>query len=175
MSTNKEMIQPQPTEQNPLTVEDYPYGWRQRTKAQYWTETTEYGQRIIFRTLNPKTQQWNKPKKGIYSDILVLYRNTENGHIENDGLSFAYCDEERLNKFLADFPEQTLSDYQRHKLIYLRAIIKTRKHVTVKTVTNPTLEQAEQIKKHSEETMKEAHKIFSYYYAEEKKKAETHG
>lgn len=175
MGKLKELIVPQPTVDAPYTVEDYPYGWRQRTKAQYWIETTEYGQRVVFRTLNPKTLPWNKPKKGIYSDILVLYRNTENGHIENDGLSFAYTDQERLDKFLSEFPEQTLSEYQRYKLIYLRAIIRTRQHVKVNIVTNPTPEQAEQMRQNSKEVMENTHKIFAYYYADEKKKAETHG
>lgn len=166
----KETITPQPTEQKPLTVEDYPYGFRLRTKAQYWIETTKRGQRIVFRTLNPKTQQWNKPKKSIYSDILMLYRNTENGHIENDSLSFTYSRKEDLEKFLAEYPEDTLSEYQQKQIIYFRAILRTREHVKVNLVENPTPQQTEQIDQNNKETSEDLRKIFRHYYIDEKRK-----
>jgi len=160
-------INPQPTEQTPITVEGYPYGWK-RTQAQYWIETTKNGQRVVFRTKNPKTLQWNKPKKSTYSDIRVLYRNTENNHIENDGLSFTYADQADLDNFLKNFPEETLTDFQKSQLKIFRAILKTREHVHVSIVENPTEEQLEQIKKNEKKTSAELHQIFVHYLNKEK-------
>ena len=53
-------------------VEDYPYGFRLRTKIRYWVETTNRGQRGVIQTLNPKTGRWNNPKKTTYSPILIM-------------------------------------------------------------------------------------------------------
>jgi hypothetical protein len=161
-----EHINPQPTEESPVIVEDYPYGWRQRTTARYWIETTKNGQRVVFQTKNPKTDRWNKPKKSTYSDIRILYRNTENDHIENDGLSFTYADAEDLAKFLANFPEETLTDYQKEQLKFFRAVLKTRKHVHVSIVENPTPEKQAEIEANNKKTSGELHQILQHYLNE---------
>lgn len=167
-----EMLEPQPTEQAPVTVENYPYGFRRRTQAQYWIETVEKrGQRVVFRTLNPNTQHWNKPKKSTYSDILVLYRNLENDHIESTGLSFAYTREKDLEAFLQNFPETSLSSYQKEQLILLRAIFKTREHLKVTIVRNPTPERSAEIEKNNEKTNLSLLKTLAYYHEKEKEKA----
>ena len=68
-----ELIQ-QPTKDNPLIIQNYPYGWRLKTQAKYYIETdNKKGQRIVFQTLNPKTNVWNSEKKSTYSSIRVLY------------------------------------------------------------------------------------------------------
>jgi hypothetical protein len=172
MSNIREFIVPQPTEQTPVTVEDYPYGWRTRTQAQYWVETTKNGQRCVFRTLNPRSGKWNNPKKSTYSEIMLLYRDTTNGHIQTYSLGFAYNGQEALDKFLSLFPEQQLSEYQREQLKIFRAIIKTRQHISVSIVTNPTPEEQKRIEEHRKETSEELHKVFSYYLHEENKKPE---
>jgi len=164
-----ENINPQPTQDNPLTVESYPYGFRLRTKARYYIETTKRGQRVVFQTLNPKTHTWNNPKKSTYSDIRILYRNTENGHIENSGLSFAYTREGDLEKFLKNFPESTLSKYQREQLRFLRAVFKTRKHLTVNVVSNATKEESARINANNKKTSKTLHGILGYYLKEGEK------
>lgn len=153
------MLEPQPTEENPITIEGYPYGWK-RTQAQYWIETTKRGQRVVFRTKNPKTQKWNKPKKSTYSDIRILYRNSENGHIENDGLTFAYTDAKRLSEFLNQFPEEKFSAWQKEKLRILRAILKTREYVSVSIVENPTPEEVEEIEQNNANALSELEGIF---------------
>lgn len=163
-----EIIQPQPTSETPLTIEGYPYGFRLRTKAQYWIDTVNgKGQRIAFRTLNPKTQQWNKPKLSVYSDVLVLVRNLENGHIENDGLSFAYGQQKDLDEFLSKFPESVLSEWQKRQLAIFRAIIKTRSHISVRLVTNPSDEETKRIEENNKKTDEEMHKVFISYLAQE--------
>ena len=50
-------------------------------------------------TLNPKTEEWNKPKKSTYSDVMVLYKN-EIGHIKVYSCGVAYTELENLHKFL---------------------------------------------------------------------------
>lgn len=161
------MIIPQPTEQNPITVENYPYGFRLRTQAQYWIETTKNGQRVVFRTRNPKTGKWNKPKKSTYSDIRILFRNPDNGHIENDGLSFTYSDQADLDKFLKQFPEKHFSDYQKEQLRIFRAILKTRKHVSISVVENPTPKEAQRIEENNKQTQKDLHSVFQHYLTEQ--------
>jgi hypothetical protein len=120
------------TETTPFEVENYPYGFRLKTKARYWIETTGKGQRVVFQTLNPKTLAWNTPKKSVYSDLIILYRDEENGHIENARLDFGYNDADDLNAFLALFAkENVLTPFQRQQINYFKAILETRKYVKV--------------------------------------------
>lgn len=63
-------------------VDDYPYGFNQRTKIRFWVETNpKHGQRLCSQTLNPKTQKWNTVKCGVYKSVVRLYVNEINGHI----------------------------------------------------------------------------------------------
>jgi len=68
------------TEENPLTIDDYPYGFNNRTQIRYYIETTGRGDRFVSQTLNPRTGQWNKPKKSTYSDVMVMVGD-EKGHV----------------------------------------------------------------------------------------------
>ena len=45
-----------------VEIGNYPWGFRLRTKVRYWIETTNRGDRFVKCTLNPKTNQWCKPK-----------------------------------------------------------------------------------------------------------------
>lgn len=55
-------------------VEDYPYGFRERTSIYYWIESApKKGDRFCSVTVNPKTGNLNKPKKSTYSPFLYLY------------------------------------------------------------------------------------------------------
>lgn len=85
-------------------VDDYPYGFTLRCKIKYWIETTKHGSRVVSATTNPKKpgNPWNKPKASTYSLIRVLYLNTDNGHVENAGLSY-YDDSARIEAFEAEF------------------------------------------------------------------------
>jgi len=166
----REYLDPQPTRENPVVVENYPYGFY-RTQMRYWIETKDRtGQRAMSQTLNPKNQQWNKPHPSTYSSILLAYRDTVNGHIEFNGLSFTYSGQEELDALLAEYPESKMSDWQRQQLIFFRAIIRTRKLVSCKITVNPTPEQQEEIKKHEVESTEVLKKAFVSYYIEEKNK-----
>jgi len=78
-----------------LVQEDYPYG-NLRCKRACWIETAIKGakkgqMRFVTRTTNPRSQDkfWNSPHPGGYSEIVVMYVNPENGHIETDGCSYS--------------------------------------------------------------------------------------
>lgn len=66
-------------EDNAHITDDYPYGFRLRTQRKEWIESKMdkkgnlKGQRECFQTKNPKTNEWNKPKCGTYSDVIVGY------------------------------------------------------------------------------------------------------
>jgi hypothetical protein len=69
-------------------VENYPYGFKERTTMYYWIETKAgKGDRLVTATINPKNGKLNKPKASTYSTFLVLYLN-ENGHVKQTGVSF---------------------------------------------------------------------------------------
>jgi hypothetical protein len=61
------------SETNAYLVEDYPYGFRQRTQIRYWIETTNRGDRFCSQTKNPKSGRWNKPKKSTYQTLGAMY------------------------------------------------------------------------------------------------------
>jgi hypothetical protein len=102
-------------------VDDYPYGFRLRTKIRYWLETKRgTGQRFCSQTLNPKTGQWNKPKCSTYGVIMVMVRQP-NGHISTDRLSpGGYDKEDRIREFEAKHAA-ALGDYERGAIRYIRA------------------------------------------------------
>ena len=74
-------------------VDDYPYGFRVRTKIRYWMETATKGAsrnkvRLVSSTLNPNTGRWNKPKASTYADAGWMYLDHRNGHVAWWSLSY---------------------------------------------------------------------------------------
>jgi len=106
------IFEEQPTEKNPYMVENYPYGFRFRTKARFWVETTRYGQRFCRQTLNPQTNRWNKPKKSTYSQIVLAGLNEEE-HVKWTGISLYSTD--RAIKFKEKYWD-FMSDYQKKEI-----------------------------------------------------------
>lgn len=163
------ILNPQPTVDTPATVDNYPYGFTLRTLARYWTETKKgTGQRVVFQTKNPRCDKWNKPKPSTYSDIVILYRNTENNHIESDGLSFAYSGQKELDAFLAKYPIETLTTYQQQAIAYFKGIIYARQFIkiTIHEGTRITEEQKQQDAKEAQ-IMKDVRAICLEKTAEE--------
>lgn len=76
-----------PTEEI-VEVKDYPYGFRLRTTL---FDTIDFdakkGYRHVTQTINPKNGVLNKPKKGVYYDLMVRYYD-ENNHIKTVVLDF---------------------------------------------------------------------------------------
>ena len=112
----------QPTEDKPYLVNDYPYGFRLRCKIRYYVETTKRGQRFVSQTLNPKTNQWNKPKKSTYLQILLIGLNEKN-HVTYDGISMYSLEEaikfnEKYAKFLNKYQTIELNNIIKMSEIY---------------------------------------------------------
>lgn len=115
-------------EENAYIVESYPYGYK-RTQKKYWIETTKRGDRLNGMTLNPKTNEWNKPKRSTYSDVMVLVKN-EIGHIKTLSWGTAYTEEESLNKFLENVGDYEFNALQIGKIEQGRRVYKIRDGMT---------------------------------------------
>ena len=135
---------------NAVVVEDYPWGYKLRTKRKYWIETTKRGDRLCYQTLNPKTDKWCAVKKSTYSGIMVLYEN-EDGHIKTIGLDPQWSGEEGLANFLNNVDETKLTDAQRAKICETKTIHHCQKLVEVKCEINPQRTPEEQAKHDAEQ------------------------
>jgi aromatic ring-opening dioxygenase catalytic subunit (LigB family) len=75
-------------------VDDYPYGHQLRCKIRYWIEEKKgYGQRFCSQTTNPKISEevWNKPKHGVYHEMVIMYLDEKTRYIQNSSLN-SFCD-----------------------------------------------------------------------------------
>ncbi len=62
-----------------VEVNNYPYGFNQKTICKFSVEFNKNkGFRSVMQTLNPKTKEWNKPKKSTYDSIILMHKNLEN-------------------------------------------------------------------------------------------------
>lgn len=64
-----------------VTVENYPYGGLRTSLFDTMEFNPKKGYRHVTQTINPKNGVLNKPKKGVYYDIMVRYYD-ENNHIK---------------------------------------------------------------------------------------------
>ena len=114
------------TESNPIVKDNYPYGFK-RTQIRYYLETTKQGDRFVSQTLNPKTNEWNKPKKSTYSNVMIIAED-ERGYIKHKSFSY-YADKEEFEKFLRDVDVSQLNQLQQEKIKEFSAILETRKYI----------------------------------------------
>ena len=106
-------------------VDDYPYSWKLRCQIRYWIESKpKFGQRFVSQTLNPKTDKWNAPKAGTYSQVLVMVE-LDNGHVENRGIGI-YASEEELDAFEKEYQ---LDKFQQKGMQILRLVREASKKV----------------------------------------------
>ena len=156
-------------EETAKEIQNYPYG-RYRTKIRYWVETTKNGDRFVSQTLNPKTDQWNKPKKSTYSDVVVMTEDFR-GYISYCCYSVAYTDEKDLIKFMEKIKGIELNRRQVEKLRIARAILKTREHVNVSIVntTDETEQDRQKREQKEKETQEQLRNTFAHYYIKEGK------
>lgn len=115
-------------QENALIVENYPYGFRQKTKIRYWIESNKKGDRFVSQTLNPKTNLWNKPKCSIYNAMMVLIKD-DRGYISYKGLYPTTSKEEILN-FLGFIKDYDLNDFQKEAIRILKAYSKVYENVS---------------------------------------------
>ena len=153
------------SEDTAYVVDDYPYGFRLRTKIRYWVETDERrGQRMVSQTLNPKNGRWNKPKTSTYSDLVFLGLD-ENEHVFNHGYGIIYSDEAARDKYVATLDKSKLTTYQQKQLRMFEAVLRTRKHIKVECVetTHWTPEQQKTHDEKQTEMKKKINTIANYY------------
>lgn len=113
-----------------FVVEDYPWGFRLRTKIRYWIESKDAkngGQRFVSQTVNPKTGAWCAPKYSTYSPLMVMYLDC-NSHLKISALS-CYSSLEEILKF-KDTHLQNLTEFQKEKIKEMIAIAKVMEKVT---------------------------------------------
>jgi hypothetical protein len=86
-----------------IEVKDYPYSFNLRTTLFDFVEFNERkGYRRVTQTINPKTNRENKPKKSVYSPLLVRFYD-DIGHIK--AVYFDFNGDKAINKgceFLAE-------------------------------------------------------------------------
>ena len=165
---NMEILQGHNSQESAFIVEDYPYGFRLRTKIRYWVETVKgKGDRFVSQTLNPKTGRWNKPKKSTYSAVILIGKN-EQGHIVNGpGISRGWSNEEGIQKFVdiagINYP---FNEYQQEQIKICIAIARTQKHVTCNIVNTTawTPEQHQEHEQKQERVRTDLRKVFAHEY-----------
>lgn len=99
-------------------VDDYPWGFRLRTKIYYWIETKKgKGDRFCSRTIDPRNGRKCTPKCSTYSTFMFMYLD-ENGHVKHDVID-AYHKEQFLDKFrfiIEEIGAVHLNDIQKENL-----------------------------------------------------------
>ncbi len=96
------------SESTAYVVEDYPYGFKLRTRIRYWLESGKPGFRFVSQTENPKTSRWNAPKKSTYADRSAAMYLDDKGHVHWYGLT-SYAGADEVLDFLQLFPGADVS------------------------------------------------------------------
>ena len=117
--------------ENAYEVDNYPWGFKLKTKRRYWIETKKgFGDRLVFATLNPKNGKWCKPKAGTYQPVQVLALN-QDGHVITRGLGLWQTNED-IAKLLEIVDWKKLNEIQQKKLCEVRAVNQVMKKVEFK-------------------------------------------
>ena len=118
------------SEENSVMVDNYPWGFRLKTKRRTWIETNKtQGDRLCFCTLNPKTDKWCAVKKATYNAVEVLFID-ENEHIKSDGIYKYGVNDEKIKDFLSGVDYDQLNDLQKKQVLKLKAMNKVMEKVT---------------------------------------------
>ena len=138
--------------ENAFEVDNYPWGFRLKTKVRYWIEDKEgFGQRFVKRTLSPKTGYWCNPKYSIYYAVMNLYLD------DNDYLQYEayYNDCKELDEFINNIKEN-LTEFQIKGIKKMKAVSEIMKDVKFKCVISHELSFDEKIEeqKRNDENMR---------------------
>lgn len=124
----------QPKEDTPLVVDNYPYGFRQKTLIRYWIDRTKRGERFVSQTLNPKTKEWNRAKYSTYDNIVIVGEEEGTGHIRCVALHAPYTSIEEAQAFYDEYHE-VFDDWQLTEYRHIIAMLEVYKGVEFKIVT----------------------------------------
>lgn len=130
-------------EASAYVVDDYPYGFRERTQIRYWLEQKpKKGWRFVSQTMNPKTQRWNKPKPSTYSEWGGAMYLDDNGHVQWTGVG-PYSEDSKVLAFVTTFPDADMLELRKivpAKLRYLRRRISGEVFMTINGARQPLSE-----------------------------------
>ena len=114
-----------------VEIGNYPWGFRLRTKVRYWIETTNRGDRSVRCTLNPKTNQWCKPKKSTYDAVMVMTKQVEDNKtfIKSIGISVGWSNAVQVASFEHKIDKTKLSDKQLKQICKCKAVNEMNKNV----------------------------------------------
>ena len=116
---------------NAIEVNNYPWGFKLKTKRRTWIETDKNkGDRVCFCTLNPKTNKWCAVKKSTYNAVDVLLID-ENEHIKSIGL-WKSTSKEDLEKFISKIDYNSLNLLQKKQIERIKAINKVMEKISFK-------------------------------------------
>lgn len=143
-STGKQPLYGHTSEETAYLVDDYPYGFRERTQIRYWLESKpKKGWRFVSQTKNPKTDRWNKPKASTYSEWGAVMYLDENNHVQWDAIG-PYTDEQKILAFVRTFPDAksgVLRAVVPAKLRHLRDTLSGKIFWTINGVRQPMTER----------------------------------
>lgn len=131
MNDNKKYIYNAVDFDTAIEVDNYPWGFRLKTKVKYWVESNNKGDRLIKQTLNPKTNEWCKPKKSTYNAVQVLYFD-ENNHVKGYSMGKYGTNEKELKTFISNIDYNSLNLLQKKQIEMIRSINKVMENVSVK-------------------------------------------
>jgi len=114
-----------------VEIDNYPWGFRLRTKVRYWIETTNRGDRFVKCTLNPKTNQWCKPKKSTYKAVKVITKKVEDDKtfINYTSISVGWSDAVQVANFEHKIDRTQLSNKQLKQICKCKAVNEMNKNV----------------------------------------------
>ena len=118
--------------ENAVEVNNYPWGFRLKTKRRTWIETDKNkGDRVCFCTLNPKTNKWCAVKKSTYNAVDVLLID-DNEHVKSIGVWKYGTSEKDLENFISKIDYNSLSLLQKKQIERIRAVNKVMEKVSFK-------------------------------------------
>jgi len=117
-----------------VVVDNYPWGFKLKTKRAYWVETNNKGDRFCYQTLNPKTNKWCAVKTSTYGAAFVLTQDDSNGYVNYFGLS--KCDNAKdVESWLSKVDYEQLDTLQKKQLCKIKAFDAAMKNVKIKFVS----------------------------------------
>lgn len=150
MSENKKYIYNAVDFDTAIEVNNYPWGFRLKTKVRYWIESNNKGDRFIKQTLNPKTNKWCNPKKSTYSNVMVMTNKEEDNKtfISYEQIS-NFSDIKEVSLF-ENTHKNHLTDRQQKQICKLKSFHAVMEDVKIEFVNTTSMTKQEQ-EKHDKE------------------------
>ena len=133
-ASSKKPLYGHTNEATAYVVDDYPYGFKLRTKIRYWIENGgKKGYRFVSQTMDPKKskpelgiERWNAPKKSTYVEFAAAMYLDAQGHVQWEGVG-QYSDLPKIVNFVKDFPG---ADLRTVKLFAIAKVKYLEKYIT---------------------------------------------